>query len=1109
MGEPMALDTNSLKRKADHGVDYPSKSQAPKGGEVLASTWNSGDDSSSFRKFPQESSSLPFGQSIDYSSISGPTYLTAQTLIQQVAYALSDKIFSYSPESFDLDVAVKEWAAANALNANGYTTQVAPMQTRSGAGSIALGYMFSKDFDLTKRHIPQSLLASSSSLHSLRTSLDQLSLLYSVANPFVAHVAAVDYAPGSARGLVTDYATALTVAEELGLGLVSSSSAYEAQHMSLFSTILASVLPTIHIYDGVNVARDTLRVIDVLNQSGLSSAYTNVLKELEKVSKRADAETKVTQLLNAFNNELGTAYNLFEYRGNNNAEVVLVVFGSVESSLAGQVAEKLAADGTKVGVLNVRVYRPFAEEAFLKALPSSVRSIAVLGQVIDQTAVADEYAHSNLYEDVLAAVVFSEKWHTKPSVVDVKYSRAEVFTPSSIAAIFNQITGKPTDTVERIELLSAGQAEQYTFWDLDESEGAVAPVALGKLFSSNAAVNVVTSQTHDNFVHGGTVRTDIRSSKKSIEASYPVDVADVAYVGEEKLLSEVGIVKNIKNGGKLIVKIPGVKDGDLEKKLSVTLRNEIKFRGIQLFILDPALSAAVEKDASVEALAVELAFLKVAHPDSYEHAGHKLASLGGNVSARSAFVAEISLDLEKILRQIEIPESWAEVEVEKEAPVLPATIKASSFIGFDKEEAEAPSLLRNWESAAKGLAFKEAYGTKSALRPDLSTKTYEITVQENRRLTPLTYDRNIFHIEFDIGTSRLNYNIGEALGIHAENDVDEVNEFMKFYGLNPDDIVEVPSREDPSVLDTRTVFQSLVQNIDIFGKPPKRFYEALAEFASDENEKKELLTLGGPEGANEFKRRAEVDTITFADILLEFKSAHPSFHDIARIVSPMKRREYSIASSQMVNPTTVALMIVVVSWVDPKGRDRFGQATRYLSKLPIGSKVTASVKPSVMKLPVKDTAPLIMAGLGTGLAPFRAFVQYRAMQKAQGKEIGSILLYMGSRHQREEYLYGEEWEAYQDAGVITLLGRAFSRDQPQKIYIQDRMRQTIQDIIKAYIHEEGAFYLCGPTWPVPDVTEVLEEAIKRDAVAKGAKKVDSRKEIERLKEELRYVLEVY
>jgi sulfite reductase (NADPH) flavoprotein alpha-component len=130
------------------------------------------------------------------------------------------------------------------------------------------------------------------------------------------------------------------------------------------------------------------------------------------------------------------------------------------------------------------------------------------------------------------------------------------------------------------------------------------------------------------------------------------------------------------------------------------------------------------------------------------------------------------------------------------------------------------------------------------------------------------------------------------------------------------------------------------------------------------------------------------------------------------------------------------------------------------------------------------------------------------MQKAQGKEIGSILLYLGSRHQREEYLYGEEWEAYLDAGVITLLGAAFSRDQPQKIYIQDRMRETIQDIVKAYIQEEGSFYLCGPTWPVPDVTAVLEEAIAEEAKISG-RKVVPRKEIERLKEDGRYVLEVY
>jgi sulfite reductase (NADPH) flavoprotein alpha-component len=413
--------------------------------------------------------------------------------------------------------------------------------------------------------------------------------------------------------------------------------------------------------------------------------------------------------------------------------------------------------------------------------------------------------------------------------------------------------------------------------------------------------------------------------------------------------------------------------------------------------------------------------------------------------------------------------------------------------------------------AAKGLVFKEAYGTVTALKPELAQKTCVATVKERRRLTPSTSDRNIFHIEFDLGNTGLKYEIGEALGIHAENDKEEVEAFIKWYGLDPEEVVEVPSREDPNVYENRTIYQSLTQNIDIFGRPPKRFYEALSQFATDPKEKENLLLLGtggNQESVLEFKRRAEVDTITFADLLLEYKSAHPSFHDIVRIVNPMKRREYSIASSQKVTPNSVSLLIVTVNWVDPQGRDRFGQATRYLNGLKIGSPVTVSVKPSVMKLPPKTTQPLIMAGLGTGLAPFRAFVQERAWQKQQGMPIGDLLLYMGSRHQREEYLYGEEWEAYQAAGIVTLLGAAFSRDQPQKIYIQDRMRETLPEIRQAYLREEGAFYLCGPTWPVPDVTAVLEEGIEQEAAAEGKKK-DGQKEIERLKEEGRYVLEVY
>lgn len=1042
------------------------------------------------------STTLPLGQMVPLASISGPTYVTAQLLVQQVAYKLSDKIFSYSPPTFDLDVAVQQWARNGQPNIHGSTTAVHPLQTRTGAGAFALGYMFSADFDLAKRHVPQTLLAPTLSLRNLRGSLDQLSLLYSVASPFVAHVAAVEYS--EADGLVPEYAAALQLAEELGLGLVTSSSAYEAQHMALFATLMAGVLPSLHVYDGIRTSRETLRVIDALSEVGIKETYSSLSKHVQGLSSHLDTPGKVLDLLNAFNGELGTDYKPFEYFGDEDADTVLVVFGSVEAQLANQVVSQLSADGKKVGAVSVRLYRPFIEEAFLNALPASVQQIAVLGQVANLSAVEDAAVQSILYSDVLTAVAFSSKWAQSPVVTDIKYAAADALTPTSFNATVQKLINKD-GAVEASKNVLSGQVEQYTFWDVDNSTALYSPAVVSKFFTRESSSNIYVHETHDNLVQGGIIRTDIRSSKKTIEVPYAVEEADVVYVGEEKILQNVDVLKGLKSGGKLLLRLPNLKDDELEKRVSPVVRKAILDKSTQVFVLDSSFSPALETDLE---LLVELAFLQVARSDG-------TADVAKDLSApREGTLQECRDALNQCLRQIEIPASWAELPAEYTAPSLASNVKNSSFVGFEKEDTEPDLQLSNWESAAKALAFKEAYGTQLGLRPDLSAKTATVHVKENRRLTPSTYDRNIFHIEFDLGTSGVTYNIGEALGIHADNDPAQVLEFITSYGLNAEDLVQVPSREDAAVFETRTVYQALVQNIDILGKVPKRFYEQLAEYATDELEQKKLAALGGKDGADDFKHRSEIEMCTYTDILAEFSSARPLFHDLVRLVAPLKRREYSIASAQAVTPTSVSLMIVVVDWVDSKGRTRMGQATRYLSTLPVGAAVTVSVKPSVMKLPVKDTAPLIMAGLGTGLAPFRAFVQYRAMQKAAGKEIGAILLYMGSRHQREEYLYGEEWEAYVDAGVITLLGAAFSRDQPQKIYIQDKMRESMQAIVKAYIEEEGSFYLCGPTWPVPDVTAVLQEAIEEQAKTSG-KKVDSRKEIERLKDDGRYVLEVY
>ena len=761
-----------------------------------------------------------------------------------------------------------------------------------------------------------------------------------------------------------------------------------------------------------------------------------------------------------------------------------------------------------VGVVNVRVYRPFVEEVFLALVPKSVKTVGVLGQVMSESSVSDTGVQSILYRDVLAAFAFAEGWPESPKVVDIKYPREQIWTPISIASAFQFASTKPLlspadeATTSALQLFDPEAVQQYTFWNLDESTAADASAVFSQAVSTESIGNVMMSTKFDNMVQGGIQRTDIRKSKRSLDAPYPVEGANAIFIEDESILKGVDALASLRFGGKVLVHLPGVKDEDLEKKLPVLFRRQLKLIGAELFLLDSSILDL--EGGNMDSYLTQLAFSRVAIPSMESTAIQKLGAINGSTELFEA----LSEKLSNCLRQVEVVESWSEAALESDLPKLPTDVRPSSLAPFAKHNPEPPTQLTGWQSIARGLAFKEAYRTRPALRPDLGVRTWTIRLHEHRRLTPVTYDRNIMHLEFDIGDSGLEYHIGDSLGIHPRNTDAEVQAFIASYGLDPDAIVHVPSKEDPSVSRASTVYHALAEHLDLFGRPARQFYEALADHATDPNEKKNLLALGGPEGAVEFKRRAEVDTITHADVLDEFPSARPSITELVKLVAPLKRREYSIASCQAAAPTRIALMIVTVNWTDPRGRDRFGLATRYLDALRPGDPVTVSLKPRVMKLPADPAKPIILAGLGTGLAPFRAFAQKRALERAAGVSTGPILLYMGSRHQREEYCFGEEWEAYRDAGVVGLLSCAFSRDQPWKVYIQDRMRETARDIEAAYVEERGSFYLCGPTWPVPDVQNVLEETIAAKGKREG-RKVNARKEIERLKEEGRYVLEVY
>ncbi|KAK9240703.1 hypothetical protein V1525DRAFT_394713 [Lipomyces kononenkoae] len=1065
---------------------------------------------------------FPFPVSEDISALDGPTYVVPQTLVELSNYAVADAIFTYSPETFDLDNGLALWNAAEQANGFGVVPFLSRLETRAGAGSLPLGYILSSNLQRKFHQAPRAILASSGSLPAFAPILNEISYLSALPSPITFSVAAIDYSPVSGA-YVPDYVTAFTTARESGLALVTSSRVSELQHMSLYASLLATVMPSFHLYDGLRLSRESQRVVDVLGVNRTRDIFERVLASLDGNFHRTDSISRASKILTSLNAELGTSYRPFEYDGHDQPDVVLVILGSCEAAIATDVALRLSDAGERVGVLTVRVAAPFGDSQFLNALPRSTKQVLVFGQVYRQQDVEDPGVQSALYSDVFAAVIMSSTFPVgaRPKLVDFKYTREQAFTPNNFVWIYEQVLkGVPAvaaipdsllansfSSVASFNLLHGQDVSQFVFWSPDDSVLAYAPAKLAQLFSLDSNRNTGFISTFDNQTLAGIVQSELRSSKRAIDASISVTNANVVVVNDDNIFSNYNVVASLRHGGTLLINTTSNVEA-LGKKVPADIKKLLISKAIVVYTIN--LSEAVDgDDKTLASVAAQLAFLSVAAPaESVETYLGKLACLNylGD-DKHVAKISEISEKVQSLLTKLE-GATW-DLNVEEEQIALPVFPVSDSFTPNEEKFINEPEPeLDSWQTAAKHLAFKEAYDYKSELRPDLPVKNFVAKVQELKRLTPLSYDRNIFHIEFDITGTGLKYEIGEALGIHGQNDKELVEQFIRSYGLDGEGLVLVPSRDDSERFEYRTVFQVLLEDLDIFGKTPKKFYESLAEYAKDEKQKAHLLKIASAEGTEEFKKRGDDDTLTYADVLQEFDSAHPPFEDLIKIVNPLKRREYSIASSQKVHPNAVHLLIVVVDWVDSKGRKRYGQCSRYISQLKIGSEVVVSVKPSVMKLPPSPKQPIIMSGLGTGLAPFKAFVEEKAYQKSQGKDIGDIFLYLGSRHQKEEYLYGEFWEAHMAAGIVTHIGAAFSRDQPQKIYIQDRMRESIDKLVPAYVQQEGVFYLCGPTWPVPDVTAVLEDVIAKDAEIRGVK-VDTAKEVEELKEKNRYILEVY
>lgn len=422
------------------------------------------------------------------------------------------------------------------------------------------------------------------------------------------------------------------------------------------------------------------------------------------------------------------------------------------------------------------------------------------------------------------------------------------------------------------------------------------------------------------------------------------------------------------------------------------------------------------------------------------------------------------------------------------------------------------TLVKNGE-LGKYIAFKKEYQTKFMARPDVGEGQL-LKVTDWYRLTPEDYDRTTFHIEVDVsGTSiekLVNGADGKALSVYATNDQKGVQLFMQKMGLDPLEVVSVeeiaPQDEDGAVVLT-TVEKLFTQYLDLFGKPTREFLKKLVPFAKDIMEKVKIAELTLERKTEDFQDR-QARACTYADYIMEFPSLKIPADKYVELIPTIKQRVYSICSSSDYRPGKCQLLVVREDWEAKGGDTKFGLCSSFLTFCRPNGYMVGHSTHSVMKIPEDTTAHIFMAGLGTGLAPFRAFVEQRKFQKSKGTKVGNMTLFFGGRYSKTEYYYREEFEGYEKEGLLKCCN-AWSRDTPgKKVYVQHKIKEE-EDAIWEQLGKPGSkgyFFLCGSKQPEKDVYKTLLGIMQ----SKGSmSEAQAQRKMEELQAAGRYVTEVY
>ncbi len=330
---------------------------------------------------------------------------------------------------------------------------------------------------------------------------------------------------------------------------------------------------------------------------------------------------------------------------------------------------------------------------------------------------------------------------------------------------------------------------------------------------------------------------------------------------------------------------------------------------------------------------------------------------------------------------------------------------------------------------------------------------YTATLLTSQKITGRDSGKDVRHVEIDLEGSGLTYQPGDALGVWFDNSSELANAILGKVGLSGVESVDVDG-------ESISIHSALVSKFEITASNP----QLVTKFAELSGSKKLQKLVEDKDKLREYATNTQV-----VDVLAE-KKTKLSAEELIGLLRRLTPRLYSIASSQSEVDEEVHLTVGLVEY-DKDDEKRFGGASSFLTqRLEEGGEVKVFVENNNnFKLPQDDNTPIIMVGPGTGIAPFRSFIQERDNRDAEGKN----WLFFGDRTFTQDFLYQVEWQKYLKSGLLSRLDVAFSRDQVEKVYVQHRILENAAQVWQ-WIQEGAYIYVCGDaTRMAKDVHDAL------------------------------------